>query len=189
MRAALERRGDRAALRRNPCRAAEQREFARRQPAQGQHHVVLHAQRRKQIGDLEGAGDAELRAAVRRQLRDVVTVEHDPAAGRRHHPRDSVEQRSLAGAVRADDGAALAARHGQADIVDRAQRVEGNHSICQRAGSVRTRIFPVGALSGRAVPAITVRTMGSDCRRDAAMDRAAALAMDQAFLMPWKVRE
>ena len=132
---------------------AEQRKFARRQPAQGQHHVVLHAQRRKQIGDLEGAGDAELRAAVRRQLRDVMTIEHDPAAGRRHDSRDSVEQRGLAGAVGADDGAALAARHGQADAVDCSQRVEGNHSICQRQDRLGHEYFPVGYCQARWIPA------------------------------------
>ena len=112
---------------------AEKREFARRSPAQRQHHIVLHAQRRKQVGDLEGAGNAELGAPVRRQPRDVVTVEHDAAAGRRQHAGDGVEQRGLAGAVGTDDGAALAARDGQADAVDRAQGVEGDDHIgkCQ----------------------------------------------------------
>jgi hypothetical protein len=132
---------------------AEQRKFSRRQSPQGQHHVVLHAQRRKQIGDLEGTGNAELRASMRRQLRDVMTIEPDPAAGRRHHSRDSVEQRSLASAVGADDGAALTARHGQADAVDCSQRVEGNHSICQRKDRLGHEYFPVECCKATWIPA------------------------------------
>ncbi len=45
---------------------------------------------------------------------------------------DGIEQCGLAGAIGADDGAALAPRHNQADAIDRPQGIEGHHHICQR---------------------------------------------------------
>ena len=125
---------------------------------------------------------------MRRQLRDVVTIEHDPSAGRRHHPGNSVEQRGLASAVGTDDGATLAARHGQADAVDRAQRIEGNHSICQRQDRLGHEYFPVEHRQA-ARTAVRRSTMRSIIVETRPSDRAPTLAMDQVFLMPWKVRE
>ena len=69
---------------------------------------------------------------MRRQTGDVMAIERDATAGRRQRPGNGVEQRGLAGAVGADDGAALAARHGQADAIDRAQGVERNDHVRKR---------------------------------------------------------
>src|SRR5262249_48783933 len=56
---------------------------------------------------LEGAGDPALSAAMRRQVRDVPSVEADAPARRRVDAADAVEDAGLAGAVRADDGEEL----------------------------------------------------------------------------------
>jgi hypothetical protein len=63
----------------------------------------------KALHDLKGAADAALAAFGRRQRRDVLTVEDDRALGGRQHARDQIEQRRLAGAVRADQADDLAA--------------------------------------------------------------------------------
>ena len=53
-------------------------------------------------------GDAGLAEAVRRELRDVAALEDDPAAARALDAGDGVDERRLAGAVRADDAEQLA---------------------------------------------------------------------------------
>src|SRR5207253_749451 len=70
------------------------------------------------VGDLVGAGDRLARDGVGRQPRDVLAVEHDPAARRAEHAGQAVEEGGLPGAVWADDPADLAPRHGNADVVD-----------------------------------------------------------------------
>ena len=68
------------------------------------------------LDHLEGAPDAALAALRRRQARDVLAVEPDRAFGRRQHARDQVEQRRLAGAVRADQADDLAAADRDRDV-------------------------------------------------------------------------
>ena len=46
---------------------------------------------------------------LERQPGDVLAVEDDAARGRAQHAGQAIEERALAGAVRADDGADLAA--------------------------------------------------------------------------------
>jgi hypothetical protein len=87
---------------------------------------------------------------------------------------DGVEQRGLAGAVGADDGAALAARHGQADAVDRAQASKATTtSVSVRIGS-DTNIFrwSIVRRSGP-VRRPTMRSMS----RDAAIGRVPGTAI------------
>ena len=104
---------------------------------------------------------------MRRQPRDIVAVEGDAAAGRRQNSGDGVEKRGLAGAVGTDDGAALAARDGEADAIDGAQGVERNDHIGKRQDRFGHGNFRFG---------------------DAGTDRVPQ-RLDQVFLMPWKVRE
>src|SRR5260221_7062448 len=68
---------------------------------------------------------------MRRQPRNVVTVEPDPATAWRHRAGDGVEQRGLASAIGTDNRAALTARHGQPDAIDRPEGVKSNHHIRQ----------------------------------------------------------
>ena len=56
-----------------------------------------------------------LRDAVGRQPGDVLAVEQDAPRGRTQDAGQAIEERALAGAVGADDGADLAALHGEID--------------------------------------------------------------------------
>ncbi|MCZ7562293.1 MAG: hypothetical protein M5U30_21580 [Burkholderiaceae bacterium] len=71
-----------------------------------------------------GARQAEPRDARRVEPRDLAAVEADAARCRRQRARDAVEQRGLAGAVRADEPEQLARGHAEAHVVDRAQAGE-----------------------------------------------------------------
>ena len=68
----------------------------------GDPHVVGDGQRREQLEPLERAGEPVAGAAERRLVGDVEAVDHDPTGGGLLHPGDDVEERGLAGAVRAD---------------------------------------------------------------------------------------
>ena len=85
----------------------------------------MYAERWKEVCDLKRSGDAEPRAPMRRQLGNVMTVEPDPAAGRRLQPGDDVELRRLARAVRTDQPVDLARGDRQAHVVDGVKVVEG----------------------------------------------------------------
>ena len=60
----------------------DQKSKARHQRLGGDAHVLLHAQAREHVGDLEGLGDAQAREAVLRQAGDVAALERmRPSAG------------------------------------------------------------------------------------------------------------
>ena len=74
------------------------------------HDVLEHGQRREEREVLERPPDAERRDAMGRQPEDRAAVEADVASVGRVEAAQAVEERRLAGAVRADeadDGAAL----------------------------------------------------------------------------------
>ena len=81
-------------------------------------------QRVEQLVDLEGADDAAANPLVRGERRDVVAVEQDRPGGRLENAGEQVDQRRLAGAVRADQGVAGAARELERDVVGRRQAAE-----------------------------------------------------------------
>ena len=81
-------------------------------------HVLPHAQLRKDLGDLEGARHAELDPRVRRHSGDVAPVEYHAACGRREQATDEIEERGLAGAVRADHRPQFSLRHRKRDVAD-----------------------------------------------------------------------
>ena len=86
--------------------------------------IAQHGRILEQFDVLEGAGDAEAGNVVGRLLGDVLILEEDLARGRRIDPRDQVEDRTLAGAVGADDREDLALLHREADGIDRLQAAE-----------------------------------------------------------------
>ena len=61
---------------------------------------------------------------ARRQCGDVVAEEHDPPGARLRRAGDQIEQRGLAGAVRADQAEHLAGAHLEAHLIDGGQRAE-----------------------------------------------------------------
>ena len=87
--------------------------------------VVLDAQAEEQAGLLVGAAHAEPGAARRADTRSTSCPRNSivPEVGR-HVPRDHVEQRGLAGAVGAEDGAALAVRDVEVDVAHGVEAAE-----------------------------------------------------------------
>ena len=86
--------------------------------------VLLDGQAAKDRGFLRQIADAEPRAPVHRQPRDVVAVELDAAAVGLDQPGDHVEHRGLAGAVRPEQADRLAAPDIDADAAHHLPRAE-----------------------------------------------------------------
>src|SRR2546426_286165 len=72
----------------------------------------------------ERAGDPERGDVGGREMRPVLAGERDPALVGMVETADRVEQRRLAGAVRADDGHDLSARDTEAHLIDRDEGAE-----------------------------------------------------------------
>src|SRR5665213_2450847 len=103
---------------------------AQRIPAQArkaekrQHDVAQQRVAREQGDDLIGARQSQMRAAARRQARELLTEQRHRAAIGAQLAGDQVEQRRLAGAVGTDDEAALARRDGEIDAARDAEAAE-----------------------------------------------------------------
>ena len=126
---------------------AQQREAPARDAAAGEIDVVEHRQAGEQRRDLVGAAQAAADALMRREMRHVLAEEADRAGGRGEIAGDAVEQRGLAGAVRAEHGAPLARPHRERDVGQRRERAEQpRHAAqlqrvrrCRRRSGVRRR--------------------------------------------------
>ena len=88
------------------------------------HDVLLDAHVQEQPERLERARDAAVRDLVRREPDDALAVEQDVAGVGLVDAGDEVEERRLAGAVRADDAHDLALVHLQVQIVDALEPAE-----------------------------------------------------------------
>ena len=91
---------------------------------QRQAQVLVDRQAAEQVGDLERTREAALADAVRRQVANLRAVQAHGARVRREHARHEVEQRGLAGAVRADQRVDLAGVDDETRIGDRADAAE-----------------------------------------------------------------
>ena len=109
--------------------ASEQRKLARRKPTDGEAHVLADREIGEEVGDLEGPADAAARPQVRGRLCEVLSLDDDAPLGRDGHARNGVEQRRLAGPVRADDGAPFAVLERKADAIDGAQGAELHNHV------------------------------------------------------------
>ena len=87
-------------------------------------HVFQYEEVWKQPDVLERASDPRAQHLVRRQPQQLDIVEADAAGVGRSEPGDDVEQRRLAGAVRADHRHHTAGRHREVDLVQRHQAAE-----------------------------------------------------------------
>ena len=109
----------------------------------GQDDVRQSRKAPEQVRLLEGPAETTLDEPPRRRTRDLLALEHHfPRLGR-HHSRDHVEERRLAGAVRTDDRVDRALPHREADVIDGDEAAEGlrhAHDLeYRRAGTVRAR--------------------------------------------------
>ena len=87
-------------------------------PEDGQVEVVLDAEAAEQPRGLERARQPHPGARPGGRLCDVPPEQLDRSRARRELPRDQVEQRRLAGAVRTQDRAPLTGADGQVDVGD-----------------------------------------------------------------------
>ena len=138
-------------------------------------------QRRKRPHDLERAADAAAADLVGRQPVDALALRTRCApVVRRDHAGDHVEQRGLAGAVRADHREDRALRHREADVGDRAQaakRFETPSTSSSAVMSCLRRFAPAEAQQPRERRPDAVRQRPSPpaagrCRRTPAWRRA-----------------
>ena len=90
----------------------------------GDLQIFPDRQLRKHFGDLKGAGDAAPHPARRQQTGNVFAIENDLTGGLPEKAADQVEERRLAGAVRADHGAQFAGFDRHRDVVDGDQAAE-----------------------------------------------------------------
>jgi len=90
----------------------------------GQHDVLKNAQAVKRPRDLEGAPDAAIDNAMRRQSRDLEAIEGDRSRRRHQRAGKHVEDRALARSVRADQANNLAALDLKRHVVDRGEPAE-----------------------------------------------------------------
>src|SRR5262249_45854784 len=96
----------------------------RREPEERQRDVPQQRVVGEERDDLVGAGDAEVGPAAARDARDVPIEERDRAAVGPELAGDEVEERGLAGAVRADDESPLAGFDAEVDGGGDAQAAE-----------------------------------------------------------------
>ncbi len=96
------------------------------------HDVVERGHAAKQRHVLEGARDAALGRIVRSHLGARLALEGDAALLRRVEAVDDVEHRSLAGAVRADDGADFAFADVERHVADGFDAAERQRHILDR---------------------------------------------------------
>ncbi len=86
--------------------------------------VVQHRQPRKAAHHLEGTTDAQARNFVHLQADHTLAGDGSGPFVGRQNPVQQIEQRGLAGSVRADNAEDFAADDFEADLADRAQAAE-----------------------------------------------------------------
>src|ERR1700738_3867706 len=95
----------------------------------GEPDILLDAEVRKQIGELEGAAEAGAGAQRRGKRGDVTAIEQDVAFARAQLSGDQVEIGGFAGAVGPDNGGQLARPKNAADAVDRDMAAEADGQV------------------------------------------------------------
>ena len=128
-------------------------------PVRRRHHVLAHAHVQEQAQRLEGARDPALGDLVRLEADDAAPFEEDVACGRLVDAGDEVEERRLAGAVRADHADDLSLAHVDVEPVDDREAAERHRDVAQLeqacgrgAHTISTRFSP-NSPSGRAIMA------------------------------------
>ena len=102
--------------------------------------IVEHRKIGKQRDVLEGAADADLGDLVRRARQDAGAFHQDVAGRRLIEPRETVEQRGLAGAVRSDQAEDRALVHVEGYAIQRDDAAEHDADVANREqGSISLR--------------------------------------------------
>jgi hypothetical protein len=97
----------------------------------GDEDVLVRAQAAEGTRDLERAADPEPRVVVAGEPRHVAPVEDDRARVDAERARDQVQDRRLAGPVRADDPERLTLLEREVEALNRPQRAEGLGDVAE----------------------------------------------------------
>jgi len=117
----------------------------RRPECQARDDVFQAGGRRQHAHKLEGARNAGLRDAVRRQHRDGPAFERDAAAVGRGSAGDKIERRRLAGTVGSDQPENFAAREREAQVIDGDEAAEGLAHVVEAQDRCVGCLVPAGA--------------------------------------------
>ena len=129
------------------------------EPEQRQHHVVNEPLARKQRENLIGAREAEVHASLRGHAQEFLPEQPDRTGIGGEVAGDQVEQRGLAGPVRADDQAALARHDGERYVLRGRQAAE---ALAEMRDLERGRRHCAGS---DAVPRAALRPLMRFCNR------------------------
>ncbi len=113
--------------------------------------IVEHRKVGEQRHVLEGAADADFGDPVRRPRQDALAFHQDVARARLVEPAQAIEERGLAGAVRADQAEDLALMHVERHAIQRNDAAEHDADVANRK---QRRCFPApfGPASSRPAP-------------------------------------
>ena len=111
--------------------------------------ILRDGEAREQRRDLESPGKAGMGAAERREVRDILTEQHDAPARRAQLAADEIKQRRFAGSVRAEHGTALARGKLQRHTIHGMDAAEIHHHVLD-AGATSSRGLRAGAAMPRA---------------------------------------
>src|SRR5262245_12937590 len=109
-------------------------------------HVLLHRQAPEHRVLLRQVGDAEARAPVDRQVRELALVEVDRAGVDRDQAHDHVEAGGLAGAVRAEQADHLAAGNLQRHVLHYGARLVALAQLLRPQEAALVHYLPASAL-------------------------------------------
>src|SRR6266567_1317929 len=140
----------------------------------GQRDIVENGKGVEQIDDLEAARDARSDALVDRGEGDVLALEQDPAAVRLEMSADQIDERGLAGAVRAYEREKFALVDGEihaiagvdiAELLAEIDRLEKDHEdfSCGRSLSATAEIAPTIPV-GNSITRSTRTTPSRSCQ-------------------------
>src|SRR5437773_1758038 len=113
----------------SPMWCSTSRTVTPRAAVDADHDVLEHGQRREEGEVLERPPDAELRDPMGRQPEDRTAVEADITLVGRGEAAQAVEERRLAGAVRADEADDLPRVHVEGDGVEREDAAEADGEV------------------------------------------------------------
>ncbi len=105
-------------------------------------HVVAYREERKEAPALENMRNAHARAAMGGQALDALSLERDAARARAQQSRDRIDERGLAGAVRAEDSDDFARGHVKRGFPQDLELAVGNVQRFDRKLSHATYAWP-----------------------------------------------
>ena len=96
------------------------------------HHVLQHRQPVEQRDVLEGAADSDHRDLMAAHGQDRLALKDDFSSARLVEPAEAIEQRGLAGTIRADQPGDLPRHNVEANVIERDHAPEAERDTSYR---------------------------------------------------------